>query len=372
MPRRTSLPRSSCCTTSPSRVDGTGTGNVTSDVGGIDCPATNCVAPGPHPRHARDPDGLARPRLGLRRDGATTDAAAASLTCDVTMDSRHDGHRDLLAVRHAHRHASAAAGGGTVTSPPGNEINCPAACALRLRAGRLGDPARRGRRLLGVRRMEQRGRRLRLPGDGRLRRHDGSGALRHGHVPADRRPDRHEDGGSGTGTVTSLAPNLGIDCGATCQFNFQQGVSVSLHASRRRDSTFVGWSGGGCSGTTDCIVTMSGAQSVNAQFDVVNNPPPVTIPDNDPAVAYNGWVGVADPNANGGFYRTSKRQERQGDVDVAGRDLGHLGHATRGPTRARPPSRSTASTRAAWTSTPCRAARSVRSTRACRTRRTRS
>ena len=31
----------------------------------------------------------------------------------------------------------------------------------------------------------------------------------------------------------------------------------------------------------------------------------MTLKDNDPAVAYNGWFGVADAAANGGFYRMS-------------------------------------------------------------------
>ena len=42
-------------------------------------------------------------------------------------------------------------------------------------------------------------------------------------------------------------------------------------------------------------------QVVTATFNG-GNP---TLKDNDPAVAYNGWFGVADAAANGGFYRMS-------------------------------------------------------------------
>ena len=71
--------------------------------------------------------------------------------------------------------------------------------------------------------------------------------------------------GTGTGTVTS-AP-AGINCGATCSAPFTTGTVVTLTASPAAGSTFAGWSGGGCSGTGTCVVTMNAATSVTATFN---------------------------------------------------------------------------------------------------------
>ena len=70
--------------------------------------------------------------------------------------------------------------------------------------------------------------------------------------------------GTGTGTVTSSPAS--INCGATCSASFTSGSSVTLTASPAAGSNFSGWSGGVCTGTGTCTVTMSSAQSVNAQF----------------------------------------------------------------------------------------------------------
>ena len=63
----------------------------------------------------------------------------------------------------------------------------------------------------------------------------------------------------------------GIDCGNTCSEGFEAGSAVTLTASANAGSTFAGWSGGGCSGTGDCTVTMYDAITVTASFD---QPPP--------------------------------------------------------------------------------------------------
>jgi hypothetical protein len=70
--------------------------------------------------------------------------------------------------------------------------------------------------------------------------------------------------GTGSGTVTAT----GVGCGVDCNETYAQGTVVSLAAVPVAGSTFVGWSGGGCSGIGACMVTMSAAQTVNAQFDV--------------------------------------------------------------------------------------------------------
>ena len=70
--------------------------------------------------------------------------------------------------------------------------------------------------------------------------------------------------GTGAGTVTS-AP-AGISCGATCSANFNYGTLVTLAAVANTGSTFTGWSGGVCTGTTACAVTVNAAKSVSANF----------------------------------------------------------------------------------------------------------
>jgi len=71
-------------------------------------------------------------------------------------------------------------------------------------------------------------------------------------------------GASGSGTVISNPP--GIICGATCSASYGAGAVVSLMATPAQGSVFTGWSGGGCSGTGSCAVTLSGSTVVTATF----------------------------------------------------------------------------------------------------------
>ena len=70
--------------------------------------------------------------------------------------------------------------------------------------------------------------------------------------------------GAGSGTVTS-AP-AGINCGATCSWSYSSGSALTLTAAPATGSIFTGWSGGGCSGTGACVVTLTGATTVTAAF----------------------------------------------------------------------------------------------------------
>jgi hypothetical protein len=79
-------------------------------------------------------------------------------------------------------------------------------------------------------------------------------------------------GGTGSGSVSS-SPG-GITCGATCNALFDEGTQVTLTATPAAHSTFTGWSGGGCSGTGTCVVTLNADATVNATF--AQDPPAVT------------------------------------------------------------------------------------------------
>jgi hypothetical protein len=71
----------------------------------------------------------------------------------------------------------------------------------------------------------------------------------------------------------------GIDCGGDCTETYDNGVVVALTATPDPGSTFAGWSGGGCSGTASCQVTMDADQTVSAMFAVAadTTPPGTTI-----------------------------------------------------------------------------------------------
>jgi Divergent InlB B-repeat domain/RTX calcium-binding nonapeptide repeat (4 copies) len=70
--------------------------------------------------------------------------------------------------------------------------------------------------------------------------------------------------GTGGGTVTS-SPS-GINCGSDCAETYLDGQSVTLTATPDATSTFTGWSGSGCSGTGNCVLTMNADKSVTATF----------------------------------------------------------------------------------------------------------
>ena len=98
--------------------------------------------------------------------------------------------------------------------------------------------------------------------------------------------------GFGIGTVTSNP--AGINCGTDCEHAYpgdseqvcaydpdvgrvictEQWISqdVTLTASAASGSTFTGWSGGGCSGTGTCVVTMDEDKTVTATFADTQRP----------------------------------------------------------------------------------------------------
>jgi sugar lactone lactonase YvrE len=79
--------------------------------------------------------------------------------------------------------------------------------------------------------------------------------------------------GNGSGTVTSLAPNTGINCGTECSAEFEEGTEVELEATPEPKSEFAGWSTvsgdpGTCTGTTSpCTLTLNEATELEAEFN---------------------------------------------------------------------------------------------------------
>lgn len=74
--------------------------------------------------------------------------------------------------------------------------------------------------------------------------------------------------GSGTGTVTSSTS--GFSCASTavsCVDSFPSGTTVTLTATPVAPSTFGGWSGGGCTGTSTCVLLLQTDTIVTASFN---------------------------------------------------------------------------------------------------------
>ena len=76
--------------------------------------------------------------------------------------------------------------------------------------------------------------------------------------------------GPGTLTGTSPGPEFTpLECGTTCEAEYDQGGQIVLIASHSERSTFEGWSGA-CSGPEPtCEVEMSAAKSVKAKFTAI-------------------------------------------------------------------------------------------------------
>jgi len=70
--------------------------------------------------------------------------------------------------------------------------------------------------------------------------------------------------GTGSGMVTSSP--AGINCGDDCSESYSKVQEVKLTAKPDTNSTFAGWSDGGCSGTGICTVTVDAVITVTASF----------------------------------------------------------------------------------------------------------
>lgn len=70
--------------------------------------------------------------------------------------------------------------------------------------------------------------------------------------------------GTGSGMVTSNPS--GVSCNTDCSAFFAPDTQVTLSPAASMYSLFSGWSGGGCSGTGNCVVTLAADVSVTASF----------------------------------------------------------------------------------------------------------
>ena len=118
--------------------------------------------------------------------------------------------------------------------------------------------------------------------------------------------------GTGSGTVTSSP--VGIDCGADCTQDYDDGVQVNLVATPASGSTFAGFSGPGCSGTGVCTVTMDQARTVTATFTAI---PAAAATTTAAARRAAATTAAADRGAAGASRRQPQRQ-RVADTRHAG------------------------------------------------------
>jgi len=86
---------------------------------------------------------------------------------------------------------------------------------------------------------------------------------------------------AGAGSVLS-SPDA-IECASSCSYAFEVGETVTLSAEPAPGFSFAGWSGGGCSGTGLCQVTLNADSTVLATFTTASTggggePVPQTLP----------------------------------------------------------------------------------------------
>ncbi len=257
---------------------GTGSGTVTDGSGAINCPTT-CTA--------NFPSGTQITLTAFPDDGSTFTGWSGANSCEGTgtctftiiaataVTANFGGSTNNFALTVS----PAGTGTGTVTSAPAG-ISCPTTCSANFASGTavtLTAAAAEGSTFAGW---------------------TGSGCSGTGTcvvtvtaataVTATFNTTNNfaltvTPAGTGAGTVMS-AP-AGIICPTTCSANFASGTAVTLTAVAGEGSTFAGWTGGGCSGTGTCVVTVTAATAVTATFNSGNTPVIISVgPGSSPTV----------------------------------------------------------------------------------------
>ena len=72
-----------------------------------------------------------------------------------------------------------------------------------------------------------------------------------------------------TGTGKGIVFGIGIYCGSECSNQYNSGTQRTLSVEAEPGSKFIGWSGGGCSGSSKCTVTMNASTTVMATFEKI-------------------------------------------------------------------------------------------------------
>jgi uncharacterized repeat protein (TIGR02543 family) len=244
--------------------DGTGSGSVTSSPLGIDCPGGPCL-------NVFDGGSqvtlTATPAAGSQFTGWTGGGCGTDPTCTVTMNSDLTVTATFgpaVVVKHTLAVAPAGTGSGNITSSSGG-ISCPGSCSASLDSGTqvtLTATASAGSTFAG------------WSGGGC----SGTGtcvvtlssdqSITATFAPASTSPLTASltvnRAGNGSGHVHASAGP--ISCPGTCSETVGLGATVTLTATPDAGSKFTGWSGGGCSGTASCTVTIRSPTSVTATF----------------------------------------------------------------------------------------------------------
>jgi hypothetical protein len=92
----------------------------------------------------------------------------------------------------------------------------------------------------------------------------------------------------GAGTVAGAE----LSCPGTCEESFADAEQVTLTATPGPGADFSGWSGGGCSGTGSCIVTMNTDVSVTATFTPTATVTPIPLPAHGSIAVTLGGTGT--------------------------------------------------------------------------------
>jgi hypothetical protein len=232
---------------------GTGSGTVTSNPAGINC-GTTCSA-------SYDEGTLvtlsASPDSNSTFTGWSGAGCSGTGTCQVTMDASKSVTATFTKIQFSVTINKSGTGTGTVTSSP-TGINCGTTCTASFDAGTL----------LTLTAVPASGSTF----GGWSGPCSGTDSCQF-TVNANTTVGATFNVGqvtitinkSGSGVVASTP--AGITCGRTCQMTVNSGTTVTLTAQPGpAGQSFLGWSGGGCSGTGNCVISPTTNVTISASF----------------------------------------------------------------------------------------------------------